>query len=579
MKNNSSLNTIKKVIKVISKHGFFIFLSLTFAVLSVVLTLYVPILAGNAIDLIIAKGRVDFSGIKDILIKAAICIAASAVLQWLMNLINNKITYNTIRDIRKQAFKNIQQLPLSFIDSHAHGDIVSRVTADADQLADGLLLGFSQLFSGVVTILVTLIFMLTVNPLIAAAVVILTPLSLFAAKFIAKHTYDMFALQSKTRGEETAYINEIIGNQKIVKAYSKEENCKQKFGEINGKLEKYSLKAVFFSSLTNPTTRFINAVIYAVVALLGALFTIAGGITVGGLTCFLSYANQYTKPFNEISGVITELQNALACAERIFEVIEQSKESDDLNCKEISTADTVKIENVSFSYTKNTSLIENFNLEAKKGDKIAIVGPTGCGKTTLINLIIRFYDVNSGKISIDDTDIRDIKRQSLRRQYGMVLQETWLKNATVKENISFGKPDASEEEIIAAAKATNAHGFIKRLKNGYDTVIGDDGANLSEGERQLLCITRVMLCSPPMLILDEATSSIDTRTELKVGEAFDKLMKGKTAFIVAHRLSTIKNADIILVMKDGKIIEQGKHTELIKKGGFYKTLYDSQFAV
>ena len=549
--------------------------------MTVALSLYIPILIGNAIDLIVGKDNVDFDEILKVLLKAGVMVGAAAVLQWVMNTINNKVTFQVVRDVRNEAFNKIQKLPLSYIDSHSHGEIVSKVIADVDQFADGLLMGFTQLFTGVVTIFGTLSFMLSINIKITLLVVVLTPLSLFVAKFIAKSTYNYFKTQSEIRGEQTALIDEMIGNQKIVQAFSYEDESLECFDEINDRLTKASVKAVFFSSLTNPVTRFINSIIYAAVCLTGALAVINGMMTVGGLSCFLSYANQYTKPFNEISGVITELQNALACAARVFELIEQPAQiPDSENAVVIDNVDgTVKLDSVSFSYSPQMKLIENFNLTVKPGQRIAIVGPTGCGKTTLINLLMRFYDVDSGKILIENNDIRDITRTSLRSSYGMVLQETWLKNGTIRENIVMGKPDATDEEVIAAAKATHAHSFIKRLPNGYDTVVSDGNSGLSQGQKQLLCITRVMLSIPPMLILDEATSSIDTRTETRIQRSFAKMMKGRTSFIVAHRLSTIREADVILVMKDGDIIEQGSHEELLKLSGFYSRLYNSQFAV
>lgn len=570
--------TITRVLKYIKKYNLFMALSIIFAVATVAATLYIPVLIGDAIDCIIGQGQVDFNTIFTLLIKVGIITAVTTILQWLMNIINNKVAYSVVRDIRNEAFKKIESLPLKYIDSHPYGEIVSRVIADADQFSDGLLMGFTQLFTGVVTILGTLIFMFNINVGITFAVVILTPLSLFVAKFIAGRTYSMFKKQSETRGEQTAFIDEILGNQKIVQAFGYEKRAAEKFNDINDRLEKYSLKAIFFSSITNPSTRFINSIVYACVALLGAFSVISKGITVGGLSCFLSYANQYTKPFNEISGVITELQNALACAARLFDFINEPSQSPDMPNKLSDVTGKITLENVYFSYTPDKKLIENFNLSVKPGQKIAIVGPTGCGKTTLINLLMRFYDVNSGKISVDDTDIRSVKRKSLRKSYGMVLQETWLMTGTVRENIAIGKPDASLDEVINAAKATHAHSFIKRLPNGYDTQISETDSGLSQGEKQLLCIARIMLCLPPMLILDEATSSIDTRTEMKIQDAFSKLMHGRTSFIVAHRLSTIRDADVILVMKDGNVIEQGTHDELLEKKGFYLSLYNSQFA-
>ncbi len=577
-KDRKAGGALKKVLHYIKRYSPLMIISVLLAAASVAGTLYIPIVIGQAIDCIVGAGAVDFGAILPYLIRAGIAAAATALMQWVMSVINNRVAFNVVRDIRSEAFRKIECLPLSFIDSRQTGDIVSRVISDADQFADGLLLGFSQLFTGVATIFGTLGFMLTLDPFITLVVVVLTPISLFVAKFISKRTYNMFKLRSATLGEQTAFIDEMIGNQKIVKAFSYEERACEQFDEINERLEKCSLKATFFSSLTNPCTRFINSIVYAAVGLFGALAAINGGITVGALSCFLSYANQYTKPFNEISGVVTELQNALACAARVFELIEAEPQPSDEGAKQLSDVKgNVALENVSFSYTPDRKLIENFNLTVKPGQRVAIVGPTGCGKTTVINLLMRFYDVNSGKITVEGEDIREVTRNSLRSSYGMVLQETWLKSGTIRENITMGKPEATEEEIIAAAKAAHSHGFIKRLKNGYDTVIGEDGGALSQGQKQLLCITRVMLCLPPMLILDEATSSIDTRTEIKIQDAFSRLMQGRTSFIVAHRLSTIRDADIILVMKDGNIIEQGNHTELLKKGGFYATLYNSQF--
>lgn len=575
MKNKT---VFKRVIAVIGRSKLLLFLSLILSVASVILSLYIPVLAGRAIDGIKLHGNVDFEVIKMCLFGILICAIVGGVLQWVMNIINNRIAYNTVRDIRSKAFSHMQTLPVAFADSHPYGDIVSRITADAEQFADGLILGFSQLFTGVVTIAVTLVFMLTISPLITLAVVVLTPISLFTARFIARRTYSMFKKQSETRGEQTALINEMIQNQKTVQAFSYEDRAVERFDESNEKLRKYSLKSIFFSSLTNPTTRFINNLIYAVVGLMGGIFAIGGMVTVGGFVSFLAYSNQYTKPFNEISGVVTELQNALACAARIFELIDEKPEESDENCSSLSDPEgSVEFDNVRFSYDKSKKLIDGFDFFAPSGKTIAVVGPTGCGKTTLINLLLRFYDVDGGSIKVDGENINDITRHSLRHHFGMVLQDTWIKNGTVRENIAFGKPDATDEEIIAAAKAARAHSFIKRLKNGYDTVIGDDDG-LSEGERQLLCIARVMLMKPPMLILDEATSSIDTRTELKVQDAFNTLMQGRTSFVVAHRLSTIRHADCILVMKDGKVAEQGTHEELLAKNGFYTKLYNSQFA-
>lgn len=580
-KKQGQMRTLGKVFEYMKKYIPLLIFSLLFAAISVALTLYFPILTGRAIDLIVDKGRVDLDGILSISTKAGIIALITGVTQWLMNTCNNRMTYGIVRDIRTDAFKKLEKLPLSYIDSHSHGDMVSRIIADVDTFADGLLMGFTQLFSGVATIIGTLIFMLTINVKITLVVVFITPVSLFVASFIANKTYSMFQLQSKTRGEQTALIEEMIGNQKVVQAFNHEDEALEQFDEINGRLQKYSLRAIFFSSLTNPSTRFVNSLVYAGVGITGALSAISGnGISVGQLSCFLTYANQYTKPFNEISGVITELQNALACAARIFELIEEPSEQPDAwDAVELTQADgRVDIEDVSFSYVPEQHLIEDFNLHVTPGQRVAVVGPTGCGKTTLINLLMRFYDVNSGTISVSGTDIMQMTRSSLRKNYGMVLQETWLKRGTVRDNIIMGKPDATEEEILAAAKASHAHSFIKRLPNGYDTLITEDGGNLSQGQKQLLCITRVMLCLPPMLILDEATSSIDTRTEIRIQKAFLTMMKGRTSFIVAHRLSTIRESDIILVMRNGKIIEQGNHDSLIQKGGFYADLYNSQFA-
>ena len=575
MKNKT---VFKRVIAVIGRSKLLLFFSLILSVASVILSLYIPVLAGRAIDGIKLHGNVDFEVIKKCLFGILICAIVGGVLQWVMNIINNRIAYNTVRDIRSKAFSHMQTLPVAFADSHPYGDIVSRITADAEQFADGLILGFSQLFTGIVTIAVTLVFMLTISPAITLAVVVLTPISLFTARFIARRTYSMFKKQSETRGEQTALINEMIQNQKTVQAFSYEDRAVERFDKSNEKLRKYSLKSIFFSSLTNPTTRFINNLIYAVVGLMGGIFAIGGMVTVGGFVSFLAYSNQYTKPFNEISGVVTELQNALACAARIFELIDEKSEKSDEDCSTLDDPEgSVEFDNVRFSYDKSKKLIDGFDFFAPSGKTIAVVGPTGCGKTTLINLLLRFYDVDGGSIKVDGENINDITRHSLRHHFGMVLQDTWIKNGTVRENITFGKPDATDEEIIAAAKAARAHSFIKRLKTGYDTVIGDDDG-LSGGERQLLCIARVMLMKPPMLILDEATSSIDTRTELKVQDAFNTLMQGRTSFVVAHRLSTIRHADCILVMKDGKVAEQGTHEELLAKNGFYTKLYNSQFA-
>ncbi len=571
--------TIRKVLRYIRKYCFFLVLSLILAVVTVALTLYIPILTGNAIDYIVGKGNVDYSAVFSICKKIAFAIGVTVVAQWLMNVCNNKITYSVVRDIRDDAFAKIQKLPLRYIDSHSYGEVVSRVIADADQFADGLLMGFTQLFTGLITILGTLGFMLSISVPIALVVVVVTPVSLFVASFIAKRTYQMFLLQSETRGEQTAFIEEMFGNQKVVQAFGYEEDAQKRFDEINERLRACSLKGIFFSSITNPSTRFVNSLVYASVGVFGAFYAVRGGISVGQLSCFLSYANQYTKPFNEISGVVTELQNAIACAGRVLELIEQESETPDTeDALVLEKADgTVDIDNVSFSYEPQQSLIENFNMRVATGQRVAIVGPTGCGKTTLINLLMRFYDVNGGEICVSGRDIRQITRESLRENYGMVLQETWLKKGTVRENIAMGRPEASEEEIVEAAKASHAHSFIKRLPQGYDTLIGEDGGSLSAGQKQLLCIARVMLCLPPMLILDEATSSIDTRTEIRIQRAFRKMMAGRTSFIVAHRLSTIQEADVILVMKDGKIIEQGSHEELLQQGGFYRQLFDAQW--
>lgn len=579
-KNSVRIDALKKVLSRIAAYRFWVVLSLAMAAAVVALTLYVPVLTGNAIDLIVGKGQVDFEGLAKILIRMGIAIGLTALLQWLMSVLNNRITYRTVRDLRADAFRKIESLPLGYLDGHATGEIVSRVVADVDQFADGLLIGFTQLFTGVITILGTLGFMLTVNPIITLVVVLITPASLFVAAFIAKHTYEMFRLQSETRGRQTAMIDEMIAGQNIVQAFGREKQTLYDFDAVNEDLRNYSLRAIFFSSITNPSTRFVNSLVYAGVGIAGALIAVGGGITVGQLTMFLSYANQYTKPFNEISGVVTELQNALACAARVFDLLEQPSEMPDAPDAKVLSAvqGDVKIEDVFFSYRPEQRLIENLNLHAAPGQRIAIVGPTGCGKTTIINLLMRFYDVNSGVIAVDGVPIRSATRQSLRTGYGMVLQETWLRSGTIRENIAMGKPDATDAEIIAAAKASHAHGFIKRLPKGYDTYITEDGGSLSQGQKQLLCIARVMLCHPPMLILDEATSSIDTRTELRVQEAFQKLMEGRTSFVVAHRLSTIRTADCILVMRDGHIVEQGRHEELLRKGGFYAALYNSQYA-
>ncbi len=580
-RNGSSKNIMKQVLNHIGKYKFYLAFSIVMAAVSVVLTLYIPILTGQAVDCIVGAGAVDFDGIWEILKTMVVIILLTAVVQWLMNTSNNKIAYQVVRDVRDEAFRKLEILPLKYIDGHSHGDIVSRIIADVDQFSDGLLLGFTQLFTGVVTIVGTLLFMLSINVPTTIVVVILTPLSFFIAGFIAKRTFSMSKLQSETRGEQTALINEMIDNEKIVKAFGQEDMVIGKFDEINQRLEKASVKAIFFSSLTNPCTRFVNSLVYAGVGILGAFLAIGGYITVGQLTSFLSYANQYTKPFNEISGVITELQTALACAGRVFEFIEEESQIPEAADAVSLTAPKgqISMKNIQFSYNPDQKLIQNFNLDVKPGQRVAIVGPTGCGKTTVINLLMRFYDVNAGSIRIDGVDIRDMTRKSLRDSFGMVLQETWLHAGTIRDNIVMGKPNATDEEVIAAAKAAHAHSFIKRLPQGYETVINEDGGSLSQGQKQLLCITRVMLCLPPMLILDEATSSIDTRTEIKISQAFQTMMKGRTSFIVAHRLSTIREADIILVMKDGNIIEQGNHTTLLqKKNGFYANLYQSQFA-
>ena len=573
--------TLKKVMHYLKHYIPILILSVVLATVTVALTLYFPILTGRAIDLILDKGNVDFSGIFAIAKEGAIVIGITAAAQWVMNMCNNRMTYNIVRDIRRDAFERIEHLPLSYIDSHSHGDMVSRIIADVDTFADGLLMGFTQLFTGLATIIGTLLFMLFVNVKITIVVVLLTPISLFVASFIAKKTYSMFQLQTQTRGEQTALIEEMVGNQKVVQAFCHEKEALEQFADVNDRLQKYSLRATFFSSLVNPSTRFVNSLVYAAVGITGALAVIltGGAFSVGNLSCFLSYANQYTKPFNEISGVVTELQNALACAARFFELIEAKEEEPDAaDAYQLEQADgTVDIDHVYFSYVPEQKLIEDFSLHVQPGQRIAIVGPTGCGKTTLINLLMRFYDADSGHIQVSGHDVMHMTRHSLRKNYGMVLQETWLKKGTIRENICMGKPDATEEEMIAAAKASHAHSFIRRLSKGYDTEITEDGGNLSQGQKQLLCITRVMLCLPPMLILDEATSSIDTRTEIRIQKAFLTMMKGRTSFIVAHRLSTIREADSILVMKDGKIIEQGNHDTLLAQNGFYATLYNSQF--
>ena len=574
-------NTMRKLLRYLKKYWLLLALSLLFAALTVAMTLYLPILIGQAVDLIVAPGQVEFSAIARLLLKMGILIGATALSQWIMNACNNRITYRTVRDIRSDAFARLEILPLRYIDAHSYGEIVSRMIADVDQFADGLLMGFTQFFTGVLTIVGTLLFMLWMNPVITLVVVVITPVSLFVASFIARKTYAMFKEQSAARGEQTGIIDEMVGNQKVVQAFGYQERAQGRFDEVNERLRKCSLRAIFFSSITNPSTRFVNSLVYAGVCVAGALSAVQGGISVGQLTSFLSYANQYTKPFNEISGVVTELQNALACADRIFELIEETPQTPEpADAKTLTDPDgSVALEDVSFSYVPEQHLIEHFDLAAKPGQRIAIVGPTGCGKTTIINLLMRFYDVDSGCIRVSGEDIRDLTRGSLRTSYGMVLQDTWLKTGTIRENIVMGKPDATDEEVIAAAKASHAHGFIRRLPQGYDTSITEDGGGLSQGQKQLLCITRVMLCLPPMLILDEATSSIDTRTEIKIQEAFNRLMQGRTSFIVAHRLSTIREADVILVMKDGHIIEQGNHRTLLEKNGFYAELYRSQFDI
>ncbi len=577
--------TVKKVLHLLRPYRVLVALSILCSAVIVALTLYVPVLIGRTIDLIIGPGQVDMPGILRLLLRIGWIVAVTATVQWVVNTINNRITYQVVRDVRDTAFRHLQVLPLRYIDAHPVGGVVSRIIADVDQFADGLLMGFTRLFTGAVTILGTLVFMISIRPSIAAVVVLLTPLSFVVARFIATHTYSYFKLQSETRGEQTAFIDEMLGGQKVVKAFGQEQECVERFDEINGRLAKCSLKAIFYSSLTNPCTRFVNNVVYAGVALSGALLCVATAgaavpFTVGSLSALLSYANQYTKPFNEISGVVTELQNALACASRVFKLIaEPAQIPDDEDARILKTAEgTVELQDVAFSYTQDRKLIEDLNLQVHPGQRVAIVGPTGCGKTTLINLLMRFYDVDRGSISVEGTDIRHITRRSLRANYGMVLQETWLKAGTVRENLIMGKPDATDDEITAAAKAAHAHGFIKRLPQGYDTVIGEDGGSLSQGQKQLLCIARIMLCLPPMLILDEATSSIDTRTEIRIQQAFDAMMAGRTTFVVAHRLSTIREADVILVMRDGHIVEMGNHEELLKKDGFYAKLYNSQFA-
>lgn len=583
-KKTQSVKTLKRLMGYLKHYWFFLAVSILMAFISVALTLYLPILTGNAVDCILGPGAVDFAGIRHILLVMAVCIGITAIAQWVMNVCNNKMTYSIVRDVRRDAFDKIEKLPLKYLDAHTSGEIVSRVIADVDQFADGLLMGFTQFFTSIVTILGTLIFMLTINPWVTLVVVCITPVSLFVAAFIAKKTYHMFQVQSETRGEQTGFIDEMIGNQKVVQAFDREKESMETFDEINGRLQKCSLKAIFFSSITNPSTRFVNSLVYAGVGIVGAVIAITKGpayMSIGRLTSFLGYANQYTKPFNEISGVVTELQNALACAARIFELIDEEAQVPDAEDSVVleHVAGNVGIQDVSFSYVPDQKLLEHVSLDVKAGQRIAIVGPTGCGKTTLINLLMRFYDVNDGKILVEGEDIRNVTRNSLRNSYGMVLQETWLRTGTVRENIAMGRPDATDEEIIEAAKLSHAHSFIKRLPQGYDTMITEDSDSFSQGQKQLLCIARVMLCRPPMLILDEATSSIDTRTEIRIQKAFNHLMEGRTSFIVAHRLSTIQEADVILVMKDGNIIEQGNHEELLEKKGFYYNLYNSQFAV
>ena len=578
-KKGQGMAALKKVLRYIKKYRFLVALSILLAAVTVAATLYIPILTGNAVDLIVGPGQVDFAGIFRILVQVGVIILIAALAQWVMSLLNNRITYRVVRDIRNEAFHKLQALPLSYLDSHPTGQIVSRIIADVDQFADGLLMGFTQLFTGVITILGTLGFMLSVSGPITAVVVFITPVSLLVAAFIAKRTYAMFRLQSQVRGEQTGFVEEMVGGQKVVQAFRHEGEAMERFDQLNEELRKCSLRAIFFSSITNPSTRFVNSLVYTGVGIVGALLVISGGLTVGQLSCFLTYANQYTKPFNEISGVITELQNALACAGRVFELMEAQPQAPDQPDARVleDAAGHVEIQDVSFSYRKDQRLIEDFNLDVRPGQRVALVGPTGCGKTTVINLLMRFYDVNQGSIQVEGTDIRQITRKSLRKNYGMVLQDTWLKAGTIRENIAYGKPQATLEEVVEAAKAAHAHSFIKRLPQGYDTVIGEDGGGISQGQKQLLCIARVMLCLPPMLILDEATSSIDTRTEVRIQKAFQRMMEGRTSFIVAHRLSTIRDADVILVMKDGHIIEQGDHQSLLAKGGFYAELYNSQF--
>ncbi len=579
MKSKAKKGALKKVLRYIRRYWALVGLSVALAAVSVAAALYIPILTGNAVDLIVGPGKVDFEGVFRILVQIGGIIGLAALAQWVMSVINNRVTYRVVRDIREEAFRHIQVLPLSYLDAHPAGETVSRVIADVDQFADGLLMGFTQLFTGVITILGTLGFMFSVNVGITLVVLVVTPVSLVVAAFIAKSTYSMFRLQSQVRGEQTAFVEETVGGQKVVQAFGQERQAQERFGEINERLRKCSLRAIFFSSITNPSTRFVNSLVYTGVGIAGALAVVGGGLTVGQLTCFLSYANQYTKPFNEISGVVTELQNALACAARVFELIEQQPQTPDAPLDLGEAGGSVEIDDVFFSYQPGQKLIEGFGLGVRPGQRVALVGPTGCGKTTVINLLMRFYDVDAGAIRVDGRDVRDVTRKSLRRNYGMVLQDTWLKNGTVRENIAYSKPDASDAEIEAAARAAHAHSFIKRLPKGYDTVIGEELGGLSQGQKQLLCIARVMLSLPPMLILDEATSSIDTRTEARIQRAFAKMMRGRTSFIVAHRLSTIQDADMILVMRDGHIVEQGSHQQLLDKGGFYAELYNSQFAV
>ena len=577
--NSEQTEVLKKVLRYMRRYWFYLAISILLAAITVASTLYIPLLTGDAVDCIVGKGHVDWAGVFAVLKQMAMVIGVTALAQWGMNICNNKLTYQIVRDIRNEAFAKLEILPLKYIDRKSTGEIVSRIIADVDQFADGLLMGFTQLFTGVITILGTIGFMLSVNVGITFVVLLVTPISWLVASFIAKHTFEMFQKQSETRGEQTALIDEMIGNQKVVQAFGHEQEASARFDEINGRLQKYSLRAIFFSSITNPSTRFVNSLVYTGVGITGALAAVSGRMSVGQLTCFLSYANQYTKPFNEISGVITELQNAIACAGRVFELIEEEPQTPEPEDVKVLTdvEGNVKLQNVRFAYRPDQKLIENLNLMVKPGERVAIVGPTGCGKTTLINLLMRFYDVDGGSIQVEGTDIRMLTRNSLRAAYGMVLQDTWLRSGTVKENLLIGKPDATDEEIVEAAKLSHAHSFIKRLPKGYDTFIGEDGGGLSQGQKQLLCITRLMLCHPTMLILDEATSSIDTRTEMKIQNAFAKLMEGHTSFIVAHRLSTIREADVILVMRDGQIVEQGNHKTLLAQNGFYAKLYNSQF--